>query len=221
MDIVTPDKDGDTTQTPRDTRKIKQLLLELEVMYCILLKAEDLHNPLAISNMDKLREIKQKQRLRELDLAPTAEQKQEILRIFKQESEPVVENQTDYIWKIVNGLLHDDKLANFMTIRKGKMLLLRTLPHLTPDLFSQQLLEIWTRILASLPITGRRDQSGDNIFPKFQPFFKTFARNITMSNILDIVTGLVEVIKQENSRSTPLSHQGKPPLYFVLLNKVS
>jgi DNA topoisomerase 2-associated protein PAT1 len=219
MDIVTPDKDTDSPVVVRETRKTKQLLLELEALFTLLLKAEDLRNPLAISNMDKLREIKQKQRLRELDLAPTPEQKQEVLRLLKQDSEPVIENPHDYIVKIVNGLLQDEKFSSFLNIRKGKMLLLRLLPHLTMDTFSAQLLEMWTRILLSIPIVGRRDTAGDHILPKLHPFFKRYIQTSTMADILDIVTGLVEVIRQENSRSTPLSHQGKAPLYFVLLNK--
>ncbi|XP_044260378.1 protein PAT1 homolog 1 [Tribolium madens] len=219
MDIVTPEKDSDSPVVVRDTRKTKQLLLELEALFTLLLKAEDLRNPLAISNMEKLHEIKQKQRLRELDLAPTPEQKQEVLKLLKQDSVPVVENPHDYIVKIVNGLLQEEKFASFLNIRKGKMLLLRLLPHLTMDGFSAQLLEIWTRILLSIPIVGRRDTAGDHILPKLHPFFKRYIQTSTMSDILEIVTGLVEVIRQENSRSTPLSHQGKAPLYFVLLNK--
>ncbi|RZC34298.1 PAT1 -like 1 [Asbolus verrucosus] len=219
MDIVTPDKDSDNPVVVRDTRKTKQLLLELEALFTLLLKAEDLRNPLAISNMDKLREIKQKQRLRELDLAPTPEQKQEVLKLLKQDSEPVVENQHDYIVRIVGGLLQEEKFASFLNIRKGKMLLLRLLPHLSMDSFSTQLLEIWTRILLSIPTVGRRDTAGDHILPKLHPFFKRYIQTSTMGDILDIVAGLVEVIRQENSRSTPLSHQGKAPLYFVLLNK--
>lgn len=62
MDIVVCDKDGDGAQTSRDTRKTKQLLLELEALYGLLLKAEDINNALYIINMEKLREIKQKQR---------------------------------------------------------------------------------------------------------------------------------------------------------------
>ncbi|KAJ8926194.1 hypothetical protein NQ314_021450 [Rhamnusium bicolor] len=156
MDIVTPDKDGDSPQVPRDTRKTKQLLLELEALYALLLKAEDIKNPL----------------LRELELAPTPEQKQEVLRLFKLESEPIVENQYDYIIKIVLGLVQEDKFSSFLNIRKGKMLVLRLLPHLTTDSFACQLLELWTRVLLSLPIVGRRDTAGDNILPKLYPFFK-------------------------------------------------
>ncbi|KAJ8916062.1 hypothetical protein NQ315_010930 [Exocentrus adspersus] len=219
MDIVTPDKDTDSPQVSRDTRKTKQLLLELEALYALLLKAEDIRNPLYISNMEKLREIKQKQRLRELELAPTPEQKQEVLRLFKLESEPVVENQNDYIVKMTQGLLQEDKFCSFLNIRKGKMLVLRLLPYLTTDMFSSQLLELWSRVLLSLPIVGRRDTAGDNILPKLFPFFKKYIQSSTMSDVLDIVSGLVEVVRQENSRSTPLSHVGKSPLYFVVLNK--
>lgn len=221
MDIVTPDKDSDSPVIVRDTRKTKQLLLELEALFTLLLKAEDLRNPLAISNMEKLREIKQKQRLRELDLAPTPEQKQEVLKLLKQDSEPIIENPHDYINRIVNGLLQDEKFSSFLNIRKGKMLLLRLLPHLSSEHFAIQLLDMWTKVLLSLPIVGRRDTVGDHILPKLHPFFKRYIQSCNMIDILDIVSGLVEVIKQENSRSTPLSHQGKAPLYFVLLHKVS
>ncbi|XP_060532824.1 protein PAT1 homolog 1 [Cylas formicarius] len=219
MDIVTPDKDLDSLSLSKDSRKTKQLLLELEALYSLLLKAEDIKNPLFISNMEKLREIKQKQRLKELEQAPTSEQKQEVLRLFKMESEPIVENQLDYFIKIVSALLQDDKFASFMNIRKGKMLLLRVLPHLTRDQFASQLLEIWSRLLLSLPVIGRRDTAGDNILPKFYPSFKRYVQNCDLSEILHMTSGLVEVVRQENSRSTPLSHVGKAPLYFMLLNK--
>lgn len=219
MDIVTPEKDQDLPQPTKDSRKTKQLLLELEALYSLLLKAEDIKNPMFISNMEKWREMKQKQRLRELEQAPTPEQKQEVLRLFKLESEPVEEHQYDYIVKIVNGWLQDEKFASFLNIRKGKILLLRLLPHLNCDAFSTHLVEIWSKVLLSLPIIGRRDTAGDNILPRFYPYFKRYVQNCTFSDVLDIVAGLVEVVKQENSRSTPLSHVGKAPLYFVILNK--
>ena len=60
-------------------------------------------------------------RLKELEQATTQEQKQEVLRLFKLESEPIVENQYDYIVKIVSGLLQDDKFFSYLNIRKGKV----------------------------------------------------------------------------------------------------
>ncbi|CAG9770202.1 unnamed protein product [Ceutorhynchus assimilis] len=219
MDIVQPEKDQDIPPPAKDSRKTKQYLLELESLYSLLLRAEDIKNPLFISNMEKHREMKQKQRLRELEQAPTPEQKQEILKLFKLESEPIVENQHDYIVKICNGFVQEDKFASFLNIRKGKMLLLRLLPHLSLEYFSTQLLEIWSKVLLSLPLTGRRDTAGDNILPKLYPYFKRFVQTCTMSEIMDMISGLMEMVKQENSRSTPLSHAGKAPLYFVVLNK--
>lgn len=54
MDIITLEKDSESTQSSRDSRKTKQLLLELEALYTLILKAEDLKNPVAISNSEKL-----------------------------------------------------------------------------------------------------------------------------------------------------------------------
>lgn len=121
MDIITLEKDLDSTQSSRDSRKTKQLLLELESLYSLILKAEDLKNPVAISNSEKLVELKQKQRLREIDAAQTAEQKQDILKLLQQESVAPIENQSDILAKIISALLQDDKLQSFLCIRKGKV----------------------------------------------------------------------------------------------------
>lgn len=122
MDIVSPEKDLETSiNSSRDTKKTKQLLLELEAFYNLMLKAEDLKNPMYKSNMEKLCEIKQKQRLRELDLASTSEQKQEILKCLRQESTALNENVQDYLLKVITGLFQEDKYVNFLGIRKGKV----------------------------------------------------------------------------------------------------
>lgn len=220
MDIVTPDKDNETNSiSARDTKKIKQLLLELEAFYSYLLKAEDLKNPLYKSNMVKLCEIKQKQRLRELDLASTPEQKLEILRCLQQESAPFMENSRDYLLKVINGLFQEDKYSNFLSIRKGKMLLLRILPSLTSDYFSTQLCDLWNKVLLSIPMVGRKDTSGDQLFLRLHPHFKQFIQASDITVILDIVSNLLEVLSPENNRGTPISCQGKPPLTFIVSNK--
>lgn len=221
MDVVTLEKDQETVTVSRDTRKTKQLLLELEALYSLILKAEDLSNPTALTNMEKLRELKQKQRLRELEAAPTPEQKQEVLKLLQQESIPVVENPHDYFSKVVNGLMQDEKYSSFLNIRKGKMLLLRILPHLNVESFANQLSELWLKVLLSVPIIGRRDTAGDNLLPRLHPFFKRYIQTCKMADILEIATNITEVVRQENNnRSTPLSHQGKTPLHFIIGNKV-
>lgn len=174
MDVVTLEKDQENVTVSKDTRKTKQLLLELEALYSLILKAEDLTNPTAITNLDKLRELKQKQRLRELEAAPTPEHKQEVLKLLQQESVPVIEHPQDYFTKVVNGLIQDEKYASFLNIRKGKMLLLRILPHLNIDNFSTQLADLWLKVLLSIPMIGRRDTAGDNLLPRLHPFFKRY-----------------------------------------------
>lgn len=121
MDIVTPDKDSENAAMARDTRKSKQILLELEAMYTLYLKAIDLKHPLALYDMEKLREMKQKQRLKELEAAQTAEQKQEVLALLREESAPTIEDQNDYFMKIVKGLLQDEKFNSFFNFSKGKV----------------------------------------------------------------------------------------------------
>ncbi|KAF5301066.1 hypothetical protein FQA39_LY10885 [Lamprigera yunnana] len=220
MDIVTPEKDNENSSiSTRDTKKIKQLLLELEAFYCYLLKAEDLKNPMYKSNMVKLCEIKQKQRLRELDMASTPEQKQEILKCLQQESAPLNENSRDYLTKVISGLFQEDKYSNFLGIRKGKMLLLRVLPNLTIDYFSTQLCDIWTKVLLSIPVVGRRDTAGDQLFLRLYPHFKQFILVSDMNVIIEIVSNLLELLGPENNRGTPFSCVGKPPLNFIVANK--
>lgn len=220
MDVVNCDKDSEnTSMSSRDSKKTKQLLLELEALYTMFLKAEDLTNAMAINNLKTLKDIKLKQRIRELENATTVEQKHEILELVKKENEDVVENPLDYMQKIVNTLLQEEKFTSFMNIRKGKILLLRLLPVIHSEHFFPQIVEIWGKLLLSIPIIGRRDTAGDKILPKLYPLFKRYTQTVKMANILDNIQGLTEVTRLENSRSTPLGHQSKAPLYFVLMNQ--
>lgn len=55
---------------------------------------------------------------------------------------------------------------------------------------------------------------------KFFVTISSYIQSSKMSDILDIVSGLIEVRKPTDSnRSTPLSHIGKIPLNFVITNK--
>lgn len=220
MDIVTPDKDSENAPAPRDTRKSKQILLELEALYSQFLKAIDLKHPLALYDMEKLRELKQKQRFKEMEAAPTAEQKQEVLAVLKEESERREGDQNEYFMRVVKGLLQEEKFNSFFTFNKGKTLVIRLLPYLSPDLFATQLKELWLKILLCLPIVGKRDTLGDNILPKFYPYFKNHIESYELSDILEVTANFTEIIKQDNVRSTPIAIRGKPRLHFILTNKV-
>lgn len=219
-DVVTLEKDTDSTPA-RDTRKTKQLLLDLESLYSLVLKAEDLLNPIAVANMEKLVEIKQKQRLREMESAATPEAKQELLRLLQAESTPQRDNPVDYLLRIMAGLLQEDKFASFMNIRKGKMLLLRLLALLGSDYSIDEYATLWCKVLLCIPLIGRRDMVGDNLLPRLHPYFKRFVQSTRMADVLTIVNKLEQNMRPTEGRSTPLSHLNKAPLQFVVGNKVS
>lgn len=101
------------------------------------------------------------------------------------------------------------------------MLVIRLLPYLSPEMFSAQLKELWFKILLSLPIVGKRDTLGDNILPRFYSYFKCHLDSYKFPDILELTSNLIETVKQDNVRSTPIAIRGKPRLYFVLSNKVS
>lgn len=52
------------------------------------------------------------------------------------------------------------------------MLLLRILPYLMGDYFQNQLCDLWSKVLLSIPMIGRKDASGDNLLINLHPFFK-------------------------------------------------
>ncbi|GJQ78886.1 putative deadenylation-dependent decapping of nuclear-transcribed mRNA [Trypoxylus dichotomus] len=78
---------------------------------------------MALMNMAKLREFTQKG---VLEKASTPEPKQKVLKLLQQRSMPVLENTHD-CWRMVRGLIQDEKYSNFFNMRRGKMILLRIL----------------------------------------------------------------------------------------------
>lgn len=53
-------------------------------------------------------------------------------------------------------------------------------------------------------------------------YFFRFMNTMDMDQILDMSTNIIEIIKFEhNNRSTPMGYQTKPPIHFMLQNKVN
>ncbi|XP_033314154.1 protein PAT1 homolog 1 isoform X1 [Bombus bifarius] len=154
MDVV-PNSDPQlTTQIQqKDTKRTRQLLLEIERLYIIQLRLEDLHNPLALLN----------------------EQQQ------NQEGENEANNHkkssTDLINMMLSAflqLIQDDKLPSMLSIRKGKTLLLRFFPYLNVTEHRNQLEEIWNVIFRGLAMIGRRDSHLlMSLHSEFQRWFDT------------------------------------------------
>ncbi|XP_012288337.1 protein PAT1 homolog 1 isoform X2 [Orussus abietinus] len=155
MDVVS---NNDSQQVPpqqqKDTKKTRQLLLETERLYTIQLKLEDTNNPLAL-----LAEQQQHQKEGESEAKAIKKTKPELCSM---------------ILASLLQLLKDDKLASMLSIRKGKTLLLRFLPHLSVTEYGNQLGELWTGILRGLAVIGRRDgHLLSNLYPEFQRWIQT------------------------------------------------
>lgn len=126
MDIVPHEKESElnatqnTVNLQRDLRKTKQTLLELEGLFGLVLRLEDLNNPIAIANTLKLREIKEKQKIQQLETA-TMEEKEEILKALQEDSLVKNDNRDELLTKIFSGLLFEDKINNYLGVRKGKV----------------------------------------------------------------------------------------------------
>ncbi|XP_004930764.1 putative leucine-rich repeat-containing protein DDB_G0290503 isoform X1 [Bombyx mori] len=184
-------------EAPREMKRTKQLLLDIEALYLILLRLEELNDPLAISNALILKEREEKQKL--LDVAQKELNKEDdddsnlflkniesVQRRPKQESPknesidkrqvvnlavaqkpaPVNlldENKDDLISKMFAGLLHADRVAQMMNVRKGRMLISRFVRRVGPS--HPRLRTLWGRLLRALTVARRHDPTVDLATP--------------------------------------------------------
>ncbi|OAD52289.1 Protein PAT1 like protein 1, partial [Eufriesea mexicana] len=155
MDVV-PNSDPQSAIQiqQKDTKRTRQLLLEIERLYIVQLKLEDLHNPLALFNEQQ----------------KSQESENEANNIQKSSSSDLINMMLSALLQ----LIQDDKLASMLSIRKGKTLLVRFLPYLNVMEHRNQLKELWNAIFRGLTIIGRRDsQLLISLHSEFQRWFNT------------------------------------------------
>ncbi|XP_046835355.1 protein PAT1 homolog 1 [Vespa crabro] len=187
MDVV-PNSDPHSTlqSQQKDTKKTRQLFLEIERMYTILLKIEDLNNPLAV-----LSEQQQQDSETETNI------------VKKTGAELICMMLTS-----ISQLIQDDKIASMLSIRKGKTLLLRFLPLLNVIEYNSQLEGLWTCILRSLAIIGRRDTH------LLTNFYAEFRRWLDTVQDFNTVLRLTRALSE--SATQPVKNNS---LVFALVNK--
>ncbi|XP_041971067.1 protein PAT1 homolog 1 [Aricia agestis] len=76
-------------EVPREMRRTKQLLLDIEALYLILLRLEELNDPLAISNALILKEREEKQKLMEAMQKEAENETEEVSNLFLKNIESV------------------------------------------------------------------------------------------------------------------------------------
>nr|XP_049707183.1 uncharacterized protein DDB_G0283357 isoform X1 [Helicoverpa armigera]XP_049707184.1 uncharacterized protein DDB_G0283357 isoform X2 [Helicoverpa armigera]XP_049707185.1 uncharacterized protein DDB_G0283357 isoform X3 [Helicoverpa armigera]XP_049707186.1 uncharacterized protein DDB_G0283357 isoform X4 [Helicoverpa armigera]XP_049707187.1 uncharacterized protein DDB_G0283357 isoform X5 [Helicoverpa armigera]XP_049707188.1 uncharacterized protein DDB_G0283357 isoform X6 [Helicoverpa armigera] len=77
------------TEVPREMKRTKQLLLDIEALYLILLRLEELNDPLAISNALILKEREEKQKQLEAAQKEAESEQQEVSNLFLKNIESV------------------------------------------------------------------------------------------------------------------------------------
>ncbi|XP_063986492.1 protein PAT1 homolog 1 [Diachasmimorpha longicaudata] len=181
MDVV-PNSDPQQHPQQKDMKKARQRLLEIERLYTLQLKLEDLNNPLA-------------------QLAEQMEQPQE-----NEEPKPPKKTAPELVNIMLASLiqlLHEDKLASILSIRKGKNLLLRFLPFLSVTEYGTQLGELWIGLLRGLAIIGRRDAY---LLVKFFPEFHRWIETTRdFRTVLRCARGFLDSVNQNNRINNSLA----------------
>ncbi|XP_069691464.1 protein PAT1 homolog 1 isoform X2 [Periplaneta americana] len=189
MDVVSPEGLDSTLQSlQRDSRKAKQLLLEIERLYLLLLQVED--------STSSVPEVK----------------------------ESVTEDKSDLLHKIVTSLLVEDKLTSFMCVHKGKLLLLRVLPHLLAESEDEgsHLVQIWSTIFRSIVTIIKRDQASDeSLLPRFYPHLKTWLSRAKFPSLLEVAHSLSPGSRDSSRNTSPITPvpPAKNALVYALGNK--
>ncbi|XP_063392432.1 GATA zinc finger domain-containing protein 14 [Cydia fagiglandana] len=230
-------------EVPREMRRTKQLLLDIEALYLILLRLEELNDPLAISNALILKEREEKQKqleaaqkealeneleedsnvfLRNIESvqrrpkqdspkSESVDKRQVVNLAVNQKSPPVKnlldENKDELVDKMFAGLLHADRLAQMLTVRKGRALVARFLARLGAGAGQQARgRAVWARALRALPQAARRDGGG---LAALAPHYRKYIQSATGWNpILESCGLLAEALdpaRTPYALTTPLT----------------
>ncbi|KAG8038230.1 hypothetical protein G9C98_006557 [Cotesia typhae] len=188
MDVVAnSDPQQNQASQQKDMKKARQRLLEIERLYTVQLKLEDVNNPLAL-----LAEQQALQQQQQADQEP--------------ESKPVKKTAPELINIMLTSilqLLKEDKLSSILCIRKGKALLLRFLPFLSVTEYTQQLGEFWVGFIRGFAVISRRDA---NILIRFFPEFHRWIETVGGFDILlRLAKGFLDSVNQPNKNNNSLA----------------
>ncbi|XP_014207366.1 protein PAT1 homolog 1 [Copidosoma floridanum] len=211
MDVV-PNSDPHQTPTvqQKDTKKTRQLLLEIERMYVLLLKLEDIGNPIAIL-ADQQREqlLKEQQQQAHQDGAepvPVPEKK-----------DPVKEKE-ELVSSIMTSLLQfvqEDKLTSLFSIRKGKMMFLRFLSCINVKKHEENLNKLWVAVIKGLTLIGRKDSQ--LLFNFYVEFIKCMNDSLLMNLSKELIESTNQPSKSNNLAAVLTNKFGLSVISMILM----
>ncbi|XP_013185465.1 putative leucine-rich repeat-containing protein DDB_G0290503 [Amyelois transitella] len=208
-------------EVPREMKRTKQLLLDIEALYLILLRLEELNDPLAISNALILKEREEKQK--QLEAAQKEAEDEDETNVFLRNIESVQrrpkpetkteigdkrqvvnlavnqkppaknlldEDKDELINKMFAGLMHGDRLAQMLTVRKGRVLISRFVSRVAGS--HARTRGVWARVLRSVSAAARRD---DGTLAALAPHFALYIQSTTgWSAVLESCSLLAEAL---------------------------
>lgn len=193
MDIMGPDTGYQLNPSIElsTQKKSRQMLLHIESLYKIVLKIEDLKDPIAIATAVVLKakkEREKKQALEQLEAEGAAvtedeggKSRQAALEAID-EKYPEPEKLEELLPQLVAGL-SVDKVMGMMNVRKGKTLLKRSMPHLVDEEHKWQ---VWQAIFAVLPIIAKKDR--DDADGTLLGLFTEFKNHLIVAKLSDFIT---------------------------------
>ncbi|KFB44230.1 hypothetical protein ZHAS_00012123 [Anopheles sinensis] len=157
-------------------RKTRHVLLLIETLYRIVLKLEDLQNPTAIEAFVLLREKRQRERnLLNAD-GGTGGCRGTLAEL------PERDETYDELVAALIGNLSQDKTTSILGVRKGKILLRRSLAVLRKHPFRWTL---WAMIFNAIPSLQRKDR--DDVDGLLFSLYAEFERHVQCGTVADLL----------------------------------
>lgn len=164
-------------------RKSRQILLHVESLYKIVLKMEDLSNPLAIEAKQLLKEKRERERLLALERGQQVDEQNNLtMNGVDGSSQETQEDTFDSMMeKLLPGVTAEGVLMA-LSVRKGKLLLKRIQAVVKDHPFRWNL---WCVILSSLPLLPKRDR--DDPEGLLSPLFAQLESHVKYSTMQDLL----------------------------------
>ncbi|KXJ80006.1 hypothetical protein RP20_CCG027188 [Aedes albopictus] len=176
MDVV--GNESAPSRPPRELsmqRKSRHVLLHIETLYKVVLKMEDLNNPVAIRAAAIAKEKREREQQQSNDG-------------FSEEIEP--ECFDELLAELMGGLTHD-KVTPMLSVRKGKVLLRRICVLMRDD---PSRWALWRSIFSAIPLLLKKDR--DDRDGVLFALYTEFERHVQYSAFPDLLK-LAQVIATE------------------------
>jgi len=194
MEVVSNDSVSGTSIEINTQRKTRQTLLHIETLFKVVLKLEDLENPMAIAAAQIIKQKREKEIQQAIDQAaiaralagePAPEVEEKISVPTDKYPEP--EAYEELLPKLVTGLTID-KVTAMMIVRKGRNLVRRSLPFLKKN---PHRWAVWCGIISSLYMVFKKEKEIDGTMMGIYEEFEKQLNYAKLEEVVQIAQSLI------------------------------